>query len=208
MRFSFIPREEKFFDLLDEHAQGVHEGTCLFLDIIMTWSPHHPGIHQMRDLEHESDITTHEIMDKLNRSFVTPIDREDIHILAKQLDDVIDIANRIVVRMELFGIQKATDEFQELAQILNDASGVVVKAVASIRHLNRPQRILDYCVEINRLENAGDRAAEKAILSLFSSNSDALEVIKWKEVYDTIENGIDKCEDIANTLEGIVVKYG
>lgn len=208
MRFSFLPREEKFFDLLEEHAQGVLAGCELFLEIAKSWSPHHPGIHKMRELEHESDLTTHEIMDLLNRSFVTPIDREDIHQLAKQLDDVIDIANRIVVRMELFGIQSVTPAFIELTSILHDAQNVVVKAVGCVRELNRPQRLLDYCVEINRLENAGDRAAEKAIHQLFTSPHDALEVIKWKELYDFIEDGIDTCEDIANTLESIVVKYG
>ena len=208
MRFSLVPRDEKFFDLLDEHAQGVYKGTTLFNEIVRTWTPSHSSIHTLKDIEHECDITTHEIMDKLNRSFVTPIDREDIHQLAKQLDDVIDLANRTVVHMELFGIQQATTELCELAGILHEASEVVMKGVASIRHLDRPQRILDYCVEINRLENAGDRASEKAISNLFRDGADALNVIKWKELYDTVENGIDTCEDIANTLESIVVKYG
>lgn len=208
MRFSFIPREEKFFDLLEKHAKGVFVGTTLFLEIVNSWQDHHPSLSRMKDLEHESDTTTHEIIDKLNRTFVTPIDREDIHTLAKQLDDVIDIANRVVHRMELFGIDKATKELCELAAIYHEASGVVVKAIASIRHLHRPQQIMDYCVEINRLENMGDRSSEKAISKLFHEEKEPLEVIKWKELYDTVEDGIDKCEDIANSLESIVVKYG
>jgi len=208
MRFSFIPREEKFFDLLEEHAKGVRVGTSLFLDIVTSWQPADPRLSRMKELEHESDITTHEIMDKLNRTFITPIDREDIHTLAKQLDDVIDIANRVVHRMDLFGIKETTQELCDLAAIMHEASGVVEKAIESIRHLNRPQRVLDYCVEINRLENSGDRFAEKAISKLFHNETNPLEVIKWKELYDSVEDGIDKCEDIANTLESIVVKYG
>jgi predicted phosphate transport protein (TIGR00153 family) len=208
MRFSLVPRDEKFFDLLDEHAQGVFKGITLFYEIVKTWNQGHPDIHELKNQEHESDMTTHEIMDKLNRSFITPIDREDIHMLAKQLDDVIDLANRTVVHMTLFNIQRASDELCELAKILLAASEVVMKAVASIRQLSRPQRLLDYCIEINRLENAGDRASEKAIANLFSHETNSLEVLKWKELYSTVENAIDTCEDIANTLESIVVKYG
>ncbi len=208
MPFSLIPREEKFFDLLDEHAKGVKKGVELFLEICNSWAPHHPGINQLKDLEHESDMTTHEIMNKLNKSFITPIDREDIHILAKQLDDVIDFSEKIVVRMELFGIEKSTPELCELAQVFNEAMGIVVKAVSSIRNLKRPQRILDYCIEINRLENHGDRLADNAIQNLFKNHTDPIEVIKWKEIYDILEDCIDKCEDIANTIEATVVKYG
>jgi predicted phosphate transport protein (TIGR00153 family) len=208
MRFSLLPRAEKFFDLLEEHAKGVQKGTALFVEIIQNWTASHDDIARMKELEHESDSTTHEIMDALNRTFITPIDREDIYRLAKQLDDVVDIAYRIVVRLELFGIKKTTQELCELGAILNEAAQVVYKGVASIRHLNRPGRILDYCIEINRLENAGDRACERAISHLFQEQKDPFEVIKWKELYDTVENGIDTCEDIANTLETIVVKYG
>lgn len=208
MPFSFIPREEKFFDLLEEHAKGVQKGAVLFLEICNSWKRNHSGVAQMKELEHECDMTTHEILDKLNRTFITPIDREDIHILAKQLDDVIDTAHKIIVRMDLFGIEKSTPELCELATIFNESVSVVVKAVSSIRNLKRPQRILDYCIEINRLENTGDRLSEKAILNLFQSETNPLEVIKWKEIYDLVEEVIDMCEDIANTIEATVVKYG
>jgi predicted phosphate transport protein (TIGR00153 family) len=208
MPFSLIPREEKFFDLLEEHAKGVEKGVALFREICHSWSPHHPGISGMKQLEHECDINTHEILDKLNRTFITPLDREDIHSLAKKLDDIIDNADKIATRMELFGIEKTTQELCELANVFHEAVIVVVKAVASIRDLKRPQRILDYCVEINRLEGSGDRIAEKAILNLFQKETNALEVIKWKEIYDLIEESIDMCEDVANIIEATVVKYG
>lgn len=208
MRFSLIPREEKFFDLLEEHAKGVQKGVNLFYEICYSWKRQHPGITRMKELEHECDMTAHEILDKLNRTFITPIDREDIHRLTQQLDDVIDNAYKIATRMELFGIEKTTEELCELATVFKEATSVVVKAVSSIRDLSRPQRILDYCIEINRLEGVGDRLSDKAILKLFQRETNALEVMKWKEIYDFIEDSIDMCEDIANTIEATVVKYG
>ena len=208
MAFSLIPRDEKFFDLFDQQARSIQEAAKQFVDLVQDWNDKHPGIARLRDLEHECDITTHEIMDKLNRTFVTPIDREDIHALAKELDDVVDIIQAVSERMLLFNITKTTDELAELAKTLEEAVSNVSKALTSIRELNRPRRILDYCIEINRLENRGDRTSEKAIGALFHNNLDPMEVIKWKEIYDATESAIDKCEDIANIIEGIVVKHG
>ncbi|MCI0412461.1 DUF47 family protein [bacterium] len=208
MAFSLIPRDEKFFDLFEQQARSIQEAAKQFLDLVQDWNDKHPGIARLRDLEHECDITTHEIMDKLNRTFVTPIDREDIHALAKELDDVVDIIQAISERMLLFNITKTSEELIELAKTLEEAVHNVSKALTSIRELNRPRRILDYCIEINRLENRGDRTSERAIGALFHNNQDPMEVIKWKEIYDATESAIDKCEDIANIIEGIVVKHG
>jgi predicted phosphate transport protein (TIGR00153 family) len=206
--FSLIPREEKFYDLFDQQAQSLQTGAALFKKLVAEWKPDHPALQQLRDLEHECDRTTHEIIDRLNRTFVTPMDREDIHAMAKELDDVVDIIQAISERMLLFRIEKTTDYLLELAGILEDAVLNVTKAVASIRDMGRPRRILDYCIEINRLENHADRTYEKAIGYLFDNSLDVLNLIKWKEIYDAIELAIDKCEDIANTIEGIVVKNG
>jgi len=208
MAFSLIPREEKFFDLFEQQAKSIQEAAKIFVDLVCDWNDKHPAIARLRDLEHECDITTHEIMDKLNRTFVTPIDREDIHALAKELDDVVDIIQAISERMLLFNITKTTEDLLELAKTLEEAVSNVAKVVASIRQLNRPRRILDYCIEINRLENRGDRTSERAIGKLFHGNQDPMDVIKWKEIYDATESAIDKCEDIANIIEGIVVKHG
>ena len=208
MPFSLIPREEKFYDLFEQQVKGISEAAHVFLELVQDWDRKHPGIARLRDLEHECDITTHEIMDKLNRTFVTPIDREDIHSLAKELDDVVDIIQAISERMLLFNIDKTTEDLLELAKTLEEAVSNVSKAVTAIRELNRPRRILDYCIEINRLENRGDRTSERAIGALFDKNNDPMEVLKWKEIYDSTEGAIDKCEDIANIIEGIVVKHG
>jgi predicted phosphate transport protein (TIGR00153 family) len=206
MAFSLIPREEKFFDLFDQMAKSLREAASLFKELSMNWDPNSPTIQKLRDLEHECDITTHEIMDKLNRTFVTPIDREDIHTLATELDDVVDIIQAISERMILFRISSVREDLIELAKVLEEAIANVSKAITSIRELNRPRRILDYCIEINRLENRGDRTFEQAIAKLFDHANEPLEIIKWKEIYDATESAIDKCEDLANTIEGIVVK--
>jgi predicted phosphate transport protein (TIGR00153 family) len=209
MKFSLIPRDEKFFSLLSEHAQGVSAGVVCFAELLKKWpNDQTAGLHQLKDIEHECDMTTHEILDKLNRTFVTPIDREDIYMLAKQLDDIIDNAFQIATRMHLYGIKEVSRELINLVDILKDTVSVVVKCVHSISDLSRPQRTLDYCMEINRLENLGDRASEEAIKNLFMHQKDAIELVKWKDVYDLVEDTIDTCEDVANTIESIVVKYG
>ena len=207
MGFSLIPHEEKFFDLFEQQAKSLQTGTQIFKELVSNWVPDHPGVQKLRELEHECDITTHEILDKLNRTFVTPLDREDIHHLAGQLDDVMDEIQAISERMVLFRIQSTTPDLLEQATVLDEAVSNVLKAVESIRNLNRPRRILDYCIEINRLENRGDRTFERAIGHLFNNSSDPVEIIKWKELYDSTEYAIDKCEDIANIIEGIVVKH-
>lgn len=209
MKFSLFPRDEKFFTLLSEHAQGVAKGVNYFADLLGKWSQEqHIGIHKLKDLERECDMTTHEILDKLNRTFVTPIDREDIYTLAKQLDDIIDNVYQIATRMHLYDIKVVSSELVDLVSILKETVEVVVKGVNSISDLSRQQRILDYCIEINRLENLGDRANEKAIHNLFLNQKDAIEIVKWKDIYDLVEDTIDTCEDVANTMESIVVKHG
>src|SRR3990172_1467790 len=204
MAFSLIPKEEKFFDLFDQMVKSLEVAAGHFKDLVTSWTPDHPAVAKLTDMEHECDITTHEIMDKLNRTFVTPLDREDIHHLATELDDVMDFIQAISSILVLFHIERTTEDLIEMTTILEEAVSNVSKAVASIRDMNRPRRILDYCIEINRLENRADRTFEQAIAKLFDNTKDPVEIIKWKEIYDTTETATDKCEDVANTIEGIV----
>ncbi len=149
MAFSLIPREEKFFDLFEQQAKSLESCATIFKELVLNRKSERPGVDALRDLEHECDMTTHEIMDKLNRTFVTPLDREDIHELAKELDDVIDIIQAISERMALFRVERVTEDLIELAGILEEAVFTMAKAVGSIRQLNRPRRVLDYCIEID-----------------------------------------------------------
>lgn len=206
--FSFMPREEKFFELFNKQAAHNVEGAKLFHEMVQNWSLEPERFRKLQEIEHEADITTHEIFDRLNRTFITPFDREDIHALGSEADDVIDLVQSIATRMQLFHIEKTTPELVLLASILVDACENVRKAVTDLADKEKTRRVLDYCIEINRLENAGDRALETAIGKLFHGKPDALEVIKWKEIYEGIEIAIDKCEDVANTIEAILVKQG
>ncbi|MBI4377153.1 MAG: DUF47 domain-containing protein [Elusimicrobia bacterium] len=208
MGFSLIPKEEKFFDLFETQASHNVEAAKAFKELAQKWSLESPIFDKLRDIEHEADITTHEIIDKLNRTFVTPLDREDIHELASELDDVVDIIQSVSSRMQLYHVNHSSDDLVQMSDILWQATENVRKAVGSLKDMSNSRRLLDYCIEINRLENAGDHGLQVAISKLFSGQPDPLEVIKWKEIYEGLEAATDKCEDIANTIEGIVVKHG
>lgn len=206
MAFSFLPKEEKFFELFETQAAHNVEAAKIFKALAEKWDHKSEAFHTLQDTEHEADITTHEIYDKLNRTFITPFDREDIHDLAGELDDVVDILQSVASRMQLYHVDHSTDDLVQLAGILYDATETVLKALIELKNPEKTRRVLDYCIEINRLENAGDRALEQAINKLFNGKPDPLEVIKWKEIYEGLEAAIDKCEDIAHTLESILVK--
>ncbi len=207
MAFNLIPKEEKFFELFSAQADHNVEAAKVFRALTQDWSLDAAGIARLQDIEHEADITTHEIYDKLNRTFVTPFDREDIRELAAELDDVVDLIQSISIRMQLYRVEKMSDDIKTLAEILFHSTENVRKAVSEMGNSEKKRRVLDYCIEINSLENAGDRALEVAIGKLFSGKPDPLEVIKWKEIYEGIETAIDKCEDVAHTIETILVKH-
>lgn len=201
-----IPREEKFFELFESQAAHNVEAARIFKSLAQKWSLESSAFGQLHDIEHEADITTHEIIDRLNRTFITPFDREDIHALASEMDDVVDLIQSISSRMQLYRVAQTTEDLVQLADILLQSAETVRKAIVELKNPDKSRRVLDYCIEINRLENAGDNAQDQAIGKLFSGKPDPLEVIKWKEIYETTEIAIDKCEDIANTIESILVK--
>ncbi|MBI3553615.1 MAG: DUF47 domain-containing protein [Elusimicrobia bacterium] len=204
--FNLIPKEEKFFELFDAQAAHNVESTRVFHELSKKWNLESPLFQKLQDIEHEADISTHEVYDRLNRTFVTPFDREDIHELASELDDIVDIVQSTASRMQLYHVDHSTEDLQRMAGILVDASENVRKAVSEMKNTEKSRRVQDYCIEINRLENAGDRALEQALSKLFLGKPDPLEVIKWKEIYEGIEEAIDKCEDVANIIDSILVK--
>lgn len=208
MAFSLIPKEEKFFALFEQQAQHLCEAARTFKDLTSHWDLDSPHFDKITDIEHEADITTHEIIDKLNRTFVTPFDREDIHTLASKMDDVVDLIQSITNRMRLYRLGHSSEALANMADILWQATETLKKAVMGLKDLSKSRRLLDYCIEVNRLENTGDRTLENALSKLFADTKDPIEVIKWKEIYEVTETAIDKCEDVANALEGIVVKQG
>jgi hypothetical protein len=206
MVFGFMPKEEKFFKFFEAQAQYNCQAVKLFKELVNAWSLESPTFDKLREIEHEADITTHEIYDKLNRTFITPFDREDIHRLASEMDDVTDIIQSLSNRMRLYKIRRSEPNLAQMVDILDQAVDAIGKAIRDLPHKDKTRRILDYCIEINRLENTGDHARDLALSQLFEGSPDPIEAIKWKEVYEVVETCIDKCEDIANTIETILVK--
>lgn len=206
MRFRFIPREERFFELFSAAAENVVKGAGLLLDLVTHLDRTETLRRQIEEVEHEGDITTHEIADRLNRTFVTPFDHEDIHALAGALDDVLDDIEATADRMYLYEAGPPSEEMVHLVTVLAEATGAVQKAVNGLKDMKNARRILDYCIEIHRLENIGDENSRLALAKLFRG-SDAIHALKWKEIYDHVEDALDKCEDVASIVESIIVKH-
>jgi uncharacterized protein len=204
-RFRLIPREEKFYADFIALADQLVKGSALLERMLAPDPPDWTLAAQIQDVEHDCDTITHEIIQRLNRTFVTPIDREDIHSLAKSLDDVmdaIDAASSVIRRYRVAPVRYGA---RELASVIVRSSDQVRMAVAA---LERKTNVHDLAVEVNRLENEADRLHDEALRRLFEEERDAIAVIKWKEVLDFLEEATDRCEDVANVLEGVVVKHG
>lgn len=206
MRLGLVPKEERFFDMFERAAKNIVSGADLLTRLVKDHKDIESLAHQIEEVEHEGDITTHEIFDRLNHTFITPFDHEDIHDLAGRMDDILDNIEATADRMVLYEAGEPTAEMLHLVEVLNDATKVVEKAVSGLRQLKDARRILDYCIEIHRLENIGDEQSRIALAKLFKGN-DALYALKWKEIYDHVENALDKCEDVAGIVEAIVVKH-
>jgi predicted phosphate transport protein (TIGR00153 family) len=206
MKLRFIPREERFFDLFEEAARNAVKGAELLADLMANYSNTAELRQQIEEVEHEGDIITHEIADRLNRTFVTPFDHEDIHALAGRMDDILDNIEATADRMHLYEAGEPSADMADLVNVLAETTRVLEKAITGLRDMKNARRILDYCIEIHRLENVGDEQSRNALANLFKT-ADAMRALKWKEIYDHVENAIDKCEDVAMILEGIVVKH-
>jgi predicted phosphate transport protein (TIGR00153 family) len=201
--FKFSPHKEKFFDLFKAAAQNALAGAKALKDMFEHYDNPQESWKKIKDLEHEGDRVTHRTIRSLNQTFLTPIDGEDIHALATALDNVMDAIEAAASRMVLFKIEGVTPEGRELCDVIVTSTEQVVKAVS---HMPRLDDIDDYCIEINRLENAADDIYRKAIGNLFDNGKSPLEVIKWLDIYEILESATDRCEDVANILESIGLK--
>ncbi|MFA6091498.1 MAG: DUF47 family protein [Elusimicrobiota bacterium] len=208
MAFTLIPKEEKFFALFDAQAAHGVAAAKAFRELVLNWEPQSPLIEKLHEIEHEADLSTHEIKDKINRTFITPFDREDIHLLASELDDIVDIINATAVRMSLYRLSECRPQLCGLADILCQAAESIQKAIACLSDPAKSRRLMDCCIETNRLENEGDKLLAQAIEELFRAPTDPIEVIKWERIYEATEAAIDKCEHAAHTLEAVLVKQG
>ena len=208
MVFTLLPRDTSFFDLFDQLAGKVLDAARKLEDMLERWDNLELRVREMKDLEHECDAITHRTFDKLNLTFITPLEREDIHELASRLDDIVDHIDSTASRLVIYGVKKPTDEAKLLAQVLTRTCIEVQKAVAGLRNLKDPALLSRTSVEINRLENESDDILRLALKRLFErQNGDVLEVIKLKEIYEKLESAVDRCEDVANVIQAVVLRH-
>ena len=205
MRFRLIPREEKFFSDFITLADRIVSGATLLERMLASDPPAWDTALQIKQIESECDAITHSIISRLNKTFVTPIDREDIHALAKSLDDVMDAVDAAANVIRRYRLAQLRYGARELASLTWQSAMQVKVAVEA---LERRKEVHQLAVEVNRLENAADDIHDEGLRRLFEEEKDAITVIKWKEVLDLLEEATDRCEDCANVLEGVVVKHG
>jgi uncharacterized protein Yka (UPF0111/DUF47 family) len=198
-----LPKDEEFFKMFAELASRITGSAKLLHSLFSEPERLHDLVGAIKQLEHEADGLTHDVIERIDTTFITPIDREDIHLLASRLDDVIDIIDGTARRAQMFGIRDRRQAAVDLAAILVRASEAVEGAVAAFK---KPKIVVQVGTQVKRLEEDGDMLYHEAMGRLFEGRPDPLEVIKWKELYDMLESTIDQCEDVANTLESIALK--
>jgi len=204
-RFSLIPRDEQFFDLFNQMADEIKAAAVLLEQMLATDPPDITKVDLIKDAEHRCDALTHDTIQRLHRTFVTPFDREDLYALAASLDDVMDAIDHAAALVRLYKIQKIRPGARELAHTVSGSADRLHTALESLA-AKRP--VHPHAVEINRLENEADRAYQIAVEALFESETDPILIMKWKELLDMLEQITDACEDVANVIEGVVVKHG
>jgi len=202
-----LPREEDFFGLFERHAALTVEGARQMRLLVQGGQNTRSLSARIQELEHETDVITHTCVERLHKTFITPLDRDDIHRLITRMDDVMDYIEAAAISLVLYELTEMTAPVQELAEVLLRSTEAVAVAVEGLRNLKRPERVLEACIEVNRLENEGDRILRSALADLFRGASDPLLVLKWKEIYEALENATDRCEDVANVIEGVVLEH-
>jgi uncharacterized protein len=202
-----FPKDENFFEYFEELANKIEEGGNFFLEMTKSRDYSEAKVSRLKELEHEADVITHNTYEKMHKTFLTPIDREDIYALVNKMDSIMDVIEATGIRIYMYKVKKPDDEIIKQAQILNDAIKKIKEIIHGLRNMKNSKMILDGCVEINTLENAGDVVLRTIITELFVKEKDAIELLKWKEIFERIEEAIDVCEDVSNIVEGIVLKH-
>jgi hypothetical protein len=205
--FKFLlPKENDFFKQFDEQAALVVEGARLFAEMVEHFGDAPAKARRISEVEHQADDVTHRTLAMLHSTFITPLDRDQIHKLITGMDDVLDLTHGASRRIILYGIQQPTPALRELARVLVRSTEEMAKAVNNLRDLKHAALILKGCVEMNKLENDSDALRDDAIANLLKNEKDAVEVLKWKEIYESVETALDCCEDVANILEAVVLE--
>ena len=204
MAFRLIARKERFFDDFVTLAEEIRRGARLLEEMLAPEQPVWDKADQIKEVEHKCDFLTRDIIQRLHRTYVTPLDREDIHALARSLDDVMDAIDASAAVVKLYRITDVRSHARELSRIIKASSDQMVTALAA---LDRRTGLIEAAVEINRLENEADHVHQSAVRLLFEEERDPLVILKWKEIFDFLEDATDRCEDVANVVEGVLVKH-
>jgi uncharacterized protein len=206
---NFLPKEVSFFDFFEQHADKCVAGAELLVKLVGSLDQAEKVAKEIKDVEHEGDKITHHTVETLHKTFITPFDRDQIHGLISSMDDVLDFIDAAGQRIALYEIREATGEAREMCKLLVQATEQMREAVKGLRTLQYPMQILKNCVEINRLENEADAQLRAGTVRLFKEHAaEPVEIIKWKEIYSYLEEATDRCEDVANTIEGVVIEHG
>ena len=198
-----IPHDEKFFELFTEQAENIREAAQKLVELFEEFSDVEKRVTEIKFIEHKGDQLTHGLMTKLNKTFITPFDREDIHALGSALDDVLDLVDSVADRIIIYKVKAVTPGARQLAKVILHATEIMVKAVSQ---LHKPQNILEYCDQLTQLEKDADHIKGECIARLFEESTEPIEIIKWKEIYEVLEATTDKCEDVSDVLEAVVLK--
>lgn len=200
-----IPQDKHFFNMLEKESQNVLDGSKTFLDMLKNYENIKEKQEKIKDIEHQGDDFVHEIFEELNKTFITPIDHNDISKLASAFDDVLDNIDGTATWLVLYDIQQPEENMLKLAGVLYEQSIELRRALSGLRNIKNSKEIEKRCIEVNRLENVADDIYKTSIAELFKRN-DAIEIMKLKDVYEYLENAIDRCEDAANVISDIAVK--
>jgi len=206
MFFKFLPKELNFFDLFDKQVDYAVDAANYFKELMSRGNIDEEAIKKIGDIEHQGDEVSHDIFEHLNKTFITPFDREDIHALAKELDNITDMINTIVSRLKIYKITAVDKNLVEFASVISESVNAVACAVKGLRNMKNSKAIQESCVEINRLENVGDAMRDKVLAELFEKSKDPIAVIKWKEIYQDAETVLDICEDVTHVVGAIILK--
>lgn len=206
MLFKFLPKEFNFFDLFDKQVDYAVDAAVYFKELVSRGAIDEASLQKMGAIEHQGDEVSHDIFEHLNKTFITPFDREDIHALAKELDNITDMINTISSRLVIYKLTSVDKNLIEFASVINESVNAVAYAVKGLRNLKNSKSIQEACVEINRLENVGDAMRDAMLAKVFENSKDPITVIKLKEIYQDAETVLDICEDVTHVVGSIILK--
>lgn len=204
--FSFTPKEDKFYDMFIENIRMIYESAKLLKDFIYDLSDPENKLAAIKDMEHKCDKKVHEIIEELNKTFLTPFDREDVYLIAKEMDNIEDFIESTASRFVMFNVTAATGEAKELADLIVSSTKELIVVMEELNKMNKSKLLIEKIIEVNRLEEVADTLSRQAIRRLFTDDIPTIDVIKWREIYEHFENTLDASETVANLVEGVAMK--